>query len=179
MTDKFNPSEDLKQYLRETEIISYRLVDGSYVVAEEVDHDDMNNIIYVGGALQIEINPMTGRMYLSPWLDSEEDELIQLVGDKVVGRTETPLRMKLNYHRYFIMNKLKNVLTQAEMESVLQEMFNPPVDNQDLTDEYDDEGENWKVDNGISKSESLQKDEGLSSAMDFHKEWRKKYTGNN
>ena len=179
MTDKFNPSEDLKQYLRETQIISYRLVDGSYIVAEEVDHDDENNIVYLGGALQVDLNPITGKTYLSPWLDSDEDELIQLVGDKIVGRTETPLRMKLNYHRYFIMDKLKNVLTQNEMESVLQEMFNPPVDNQDLTDEYDDEGEKWKVDNGIANSQGLQRDEEFDNPTDFHLEWRKKHKGNN
>ena len=88
---EFNPSEELKQYLRESEIISYRLVDGSYLVAEEIDHDVENNILYITGALQLDINPATGKMYLSPWLDTEDDELIQLVADKIVGRTETTM----------------------------------------------------------------------------------------
>ena len=58
-------------------------------------------------------------------------------------------------------------------------MFNPPVDNQDLTDEYDDEGESWKVDEGITESNGLKKDEGFGDSMDFHLEWRKKFKGNN
>ena len=175
----FNPSEDLKQYLRESEIISYRLVDGSYVIAEEIDHDTENNILYITGALQVDTNPSTGKTYFSPWLDSIEDELIQLVGDKIVGRTETTMQLKLNYHRYYIIEKLRNVLTRQEIESVLQEMFNPPVDNQDLTDEYDDEGESWKVDEGITESNGLKEDEGFGDSMDFHLKWRKKFKGNN
>jgi len=79
----FNPSEELKDYINECPIQSYRLVDGSYMIAEEVDHD---------------------------------------------------------------------------ME----------------------EGEDWKVDNGIAEdTNKFQKDTGFKSPIDIHMEWRRKHQGNN
>ena len=46
------------------------------------------------------------------------------------------------------MEKLNDVLTPNEMKDVIDQMFNPQVDNQDFMDEDEDE-ESWKVDNGI------------------------------
>ena len=88
---EFKPSEELTQYLNEWGIMSYRLVDGSYVIAEEVDHDEENNILYIAGALELNTDINTGKGYFKPWLDSEDDELIQLVGDKILARSETKL----------------------------------------------------------------------------------------
>ena len=164
------PSDDLKQHMRDAAIISYRLVDGSYLLAEEIDADEENNIIYIADAL--ELNVVGSRAYFGLWLDTEEDEMIQLVGDKIIGRAETPLHLKMDYHRYFILQKLKNILTKDEISKVVEEMFNPPVDNQDFTDD-NEEGESWKVDNGINNSEDLK------SVYDVHLEWRKKHKGNN
>ena len=61
------------------------------------------------------------------------------------------------------------------MNNILQELFNPPVDKQDLTEKYD-EGESWKVDNGIASGPS--KSSG-QSAIDYHMNWRKKHQSNN
>ena len=170
------PSDDLKQHMRDAAIISYRLVDGSYLLAEEIDADEENNIIYIADAL--ELNVVGSRAYFGLWLDTEEDEMIQLVGDKIIGRAETPLHLKMDYHRYFILQKLKNILTKDEISKVVEEMFNPPVDNHDLTDDYE-EGEDWKIDNGISSEESLKPDYGFESTSDYHLNWRKKFKGNN
>jgi len=178
MTDEFKPSEELKQYLSECEIQSFRLVDGSYIIAEEVDHDTVHNILYIAGALEFETS-LLGKTYLKPWLDTQDDDLIQLAGDKIVGRSDTPLNLKLHYHRYFLMDKVKDVLTPDEMNSIMNDMFKPPVDKQDLTEEDDDEGEDWKVDNGITESKGLQKDNGFKTTSDIHLEWRKKFKGNN
>ena len=166
MTDKFNPSEDLKKHLHACSICSYRLVDGSYLIAEEVERDEQNNILYVAGALEL-VTEHTGRSYFKYWLDSEDDDLVQISGDKIVGTTDTPLHLKMHYHRYFIVEKLHNVLTPRELKSVLKQMFNPPVDDQDLMENIE-EGDEWKVDNGIAKS-----------PMDYHMEWRKKHQSNN
>jgi len=172
----FNPSEELKDYINGCPIQSYRLVDGSYMIAEEVDHDMEANILYVAGALAFEIGEK-GKGYLMPWLDCPEDDLIQLVGDKIVGRSDTPFTLKMHYHRYFLMEKLKNVLTPKEIETVIQDMFKPPVDNQDLTDDME-EGEEWKVDDGIDDSPGLKEDSGFKSPIDYHLEWRRKHKNN-
>lgn len=176
----FNPSEDLKDYINDCPIQSYRLVDGSYVIAEEVDHDIDTNILYIAGALSFELSNR-GKGYLRPWLDTQDDDLVQLVGDKIVGRSDTPFDLKMHYHRYFIMEKLKNVLTPQELESVLEDLIKPPVDKQDLTDDADEmeEGESWKIDKGIDDSQGLKEDTGFKSPIDIHMEWRRKHQDNN
>ena len=172
----YKPSDDLKDYLNECAIMSYRLVDGSYVLAEEIDHDRATNILYVAGALALDIRS-TGKALLKPWLSSNEDELIELVGDKIVGRTETPFELKMHYHKYFIIEQLRDNLTKNELKTVLEDIFNPPVDKQDLTDDME-EGEEWKIDNGIDDSKKLKKDEGYQSPIDYHLEWRRKHQDN-
>ena len=177
----YNPSDDLKQYLRESNIISYRLVDGSYILAEEVDYDTEANIAYIGGAVLLETS-QTGRTYMQPWLFTDSDEVIELFGDKIVGRSETPFDLKIHYHRYYLIGKLKHSLSKGELDQVLKEMFNPPVDNQDLTDEYEyeeEEEEGWKTDNGIPTEKSLKPDYGFESTSDYHMNWRRKFKGNN
>jgi hypothetical protein len=57
------------------------------------------------------------------------------------------------------------------MKDVIDQMFNPPVDNHDFTDEEEEE-ESWKVDNGMNHSEDF------SPVTDIHMEWRKKHKGN-
>lgn len=171
----FIPSEALKAYLNDISVCSYRLVDGTYLIAENVDTDDENNILHLAAPLQLTFDEIEQKSYLRPWLDSEEDELVQLAGDKIVGFTETPFFLKLHYHRFFIIEKLRNVLTEGELNDLMNDMFNPPVDNQDLTD--DDEGEEWKIDNGINGNSELQKDKGYQSTSDYHSEWRKKHKG--
>ena len=161
MTHK--PSEELKKLLNETDIISYRTTDGSYIIAEEVDYEESLNITYVASPLEF-VMEESGRGYLKPWLISDEEEVVEIFGDKIVSRAVTAFELKMHYHRYFIMEKLRNVLTKQELNAVLREMFNPQVDNQDFVDE-DEPG--WKVDNGISQT-----------PIDFHMQWRKKHQGN-
>ena len=161
MTHK--PSEELKKLLNETDIMSYRTTDGCYVIAEEVDYEESLNITYVASPLEFVLEE-SGKGYLKPWLISEEEEVVEIFGDKIVGRTETAFDLKMHYHRYFIVEKLRNVLTKQELNSILQEMFNPQVDNQDLAEEEP----SWKMDNGISQK----------SPMDYHMQWTKKHQGN-
>ena len=174
---EFNPSEDLKKYLHESPIQSYRLVDGSYVIAEEVDRDEQYNVLYLAGALEFVVE-RDGKGFLKPWLQTEEDDFVQVSGDKVVGTTDTPFHLKMHYHRYFIVEKLQDLLTPKEMSTVLKQMFNPPVDNQDFMDDIE-EGEEWKIDDGIVDSDKLQEDKGFKSISDFHTEWRRRHKGNN
>tara|TARA_R110002050_G_C8871657_1_gene508176 strand:- start:772 stop:1284 length:513 start_codon:yes stop_codon:yes gene_type:complete len=164
----YNPSEDFKNYLNECDIMSYRLVDGTYLIAEEFERDEESNIIYLAGALQLKHDDKTEKCFLRSWLDSDPDELIQIAGDKVIGLTATSFPLRMHYHRYFLMEKLNDVLTPNEMKDVIDQMFNPQVDNQDFMDEDEDE-ESWKVDNGIDNSKEFK------STSDIHLEWRRKH----
>ena len=171
----FIPSEALKAFLNDISVCSYRLVDGTYIIAENIDTDEENNILNIAAPLQLTFDDLEQKSYLRPWIDTEEDELVQLAGDKIIGFTETPFALKLHYHRYFLIDKLKDIMTDNEINNLLFENTDPPVDNQDLID--DDEGEEWKIDNGISDSSGLQEDKGYQSTSDYHSEWRKKHKG--
>lgn len=171
----FIPSEALKAFLNDITICSYRLVDGTYLIAENIDTDVENNILHIAAPLQLAFDEIEHKSYLRPWLDTEDDELVQLAGDKIVGFTETPFALKLHYHRFFILEKLQNVLSEGELNNFMDEMFNPPVDNQDFTDD----DEEWKIDKGVDDTPGLKKDKGYQSTSDVHTEWRKKFRDNN
>lgn len=173
MTDKYNPSDDLKEHLRESAIMSYRLVDGSYLIAEEVDYDEGSNIIYIAGALELEYASRNGKSFLKPWMATEEEEMIIISADKIIGRAETPMHLKIHYHKYFLVEKLHEHLTRGELEEVMNLIFNPQVDKQDLTDEEEDSSESWKVDHGITDNKNFK------SVSDYHTEWRRKHQRKN
>ena len=170
---KYIPSEALKELINDVEVCSYRLVDGTYLIAEVVDHDLENNVLHVADPLQLSHNNLHSKTYLRPWLDTRPDETVQLSGDKVIGFTETPFDLKLHYHQYFLIEKLQNILTEEEIFKLLFQNDNPQVDNLDFME--DDSSEEWKVDNGIDNSSGLKED----SVMDYHMKWRKKHQGNN
>jgi hypothetical protein len=161
----FKPSEDLIDHLNDLGIMSYRLVDGSYLIAEEVDHDEENNILYIAGALELNTDIDTGRGYFKPWLDSEDDELIQLVADKILARSETPIKYKVHYHKYYLLEQLRNNLSETELKDVLNQMFKPLVDKLDWSDDYEEDEEDW----GMGFNQPL---------SDVHKEWRSKFKDN-
>lgn len=149
----YKPSDELTDHINSMDIQSYRLVDGSYLVAEEIDCDEVNNVLFIAGALALERDGDDGKAYLRPWLDNDGDDLVQLLGDKIIGRTDTPFALKLNYYRYFIHTQLKEALSN----SALEDLFNDQVDNQDLTDDS----------------------EFNQPLSDIHTQWRKKFRDNN
>ena len=69
--------------------------------------------------MQLTFDDLEQKSYLRPWLDTEEDELVQLAGDKIVGFTETPFALKLHYHLYFLIYKLKDIITDNEINNLL------------------------------------------------------------
>ncbi len=163
----YNPSDSLKEFLNNTHIMSYRLVDGSYIIAEEVDAEEENNVMYIASPLQLTLSEKTQKSFLRPWIDCDDDELVTIAGDKIIGLSETPFALKLHYHRYLLFKRIQNVLSDDELEDVLKEMFNPQVDNQDF---MDDDEEDWKPETAS--------EEDFSPVTDFHMEWRKKHKGN-
>lgn len=164
----FIPSEALRELIDDVYLMSYRLVDGSYIIAEQIDHEEENNLMHVTMPVQVDIDENTQKTFLRPWLDCEEDELVTIAGDKIIGLTETPFDLKLHYHRYLLYQKLHNVLSVDELEDVLKEILKPQVDNLDSTDV-----EEWKTEEKDSTYDFKQ------PLSDVHTEWRKKFRDNN
>lgn len=171
----FIPSEALKELIDDIYLMSCRLVDGTYLIAEWIETEEENNIMHVASPVQVNFDEKTQKSFLRSWLDCEEDELVTIAGDKIIGFSETPFHLKLHYHRYLIFQKLQNVLTDSELEDVLKEILKPQVDNLDSSE--DDEGEEWKAE---EKSNSLEEFFDFKQPLsDVHTEWRKKFRDNN
>lgn len=152
----YTPSEDLIEYADSLNIASYRLVDGSYIIAEEMDRDVENNVLYLNNVVELITDMKSGIIMVKPWLDSEEDDFVCLAGDKIIGATETPIKYKLLYSKYLMAQRLQHIMDNTELESLSKELSYPPVDNPDLNDNY-----NF--------------DQPLS---DIHSQWRKKFKDN-
>ena len=138
----YKPSEDLADYLTDIPITSYRLVDGTYLLAEEVDYDEESNIIYLDGPLMLEYTA-AGAYSLQPWIDNEPEDYVQLVGDKIICRVNTPMDLKVHYNRYYVLNNLQNTLTEEEMNEVIDQITNPLVDNLDYLNDFSKPSPNY------------------------------------
>jgi hypothetical protein len=152
----YTPSEDLIEYADGFNIASYRLVDGSYIIAEEMDCDDENNVLYLDNVVELITDMKSGIIMMKPWLDSEENEFVRLAGDKIIGATETPIKYRLLYLKYLMAQRLQQIMDSTELESLNKELTYPPVDNPDLN-------ENNSFYQPLS---------------DIHSQWRKKFKDN-
>ena len=120
-------TDDLFYQISKAEVFTYHIVDGSYIVAEEFDYDEKNNVIFTTAPAKI-ITRKNGYA-LMDWSIIDSDEITQLMGDKVITRSEAPFELKKHYNRYLLATKL-----------VLDESFKS-LDELDSNDSDEDEEE--------------------------------------
>jgi len=122
-------NEALEDYMREFCVISYRLVDGSHIIAIEDHYDPDQKAFYVSGAVQVNTNS-EGRIFFSPWLINDNDELVRLLDSNIIASSPPIEDVAIQYHRYLLMSNLNGVLSPAEIKVVLAQLFNNDIDNQ-------------------------------------------------
>jgi hypothetical protein len=74
------------------------------------------------------------------WSIIDSDEITQLMGDKVITRSEAPFELKKHYNKYLLAIKLRHHLDHDELQEVLNESFNS-LDEFDSNDSDEDEAE--------------------------------------
>ena len=131
-------TNDLFHQISKAEVFTYHLVDGSYIVAEEFDYDEKNNVIFTTSPAKI-ITHKNGYA-LMDWSIIDSDEITQLMGDKVITRSEAPFELKKHYNKYLLAIKLRHHLDHDELQEVLNESFNS-LDEFDSNDSDEDEAE--------------------------------------
>ena len=67
----------------EATVFTYHLVDGSYIMAEEVDYDFEDNIIFVINP--VKINQVEGKYQLSNWCITDPSQPVQLRDDMIIA----------------------------------------------------------------------------------------------
>jgi len=120
-------NEALKDYMMEFCVISYRLVDGSHIIAVEDHYDPELRAFYVSGAVQVNTNA-EGRIFFSPWLINDSEELVRLLDSNIIASSPPIEDVAIQYHRYLLMSNLNGVLSPEELKVVLAQLFNS-VDN--------------------------------------------------
>jgi hypothetical protein len=112
-------------------LMTYRLTDGSYIVAEELDIDEETGAIYVASPLELVRNK---DVRLIPWILVEADEPIELNAHNIISRSNTSTVITKYYLKYMAYEKIINALNNMNMD----QDNNDALDNLDSTDDFFD-----------------------------------------
>ena len=129
-------TKDLFQQIARADVFTYHLVDGSYIVTEEFDYDERNNVIFTTPPAKL-IHRKDGYA-LMDWTIVDGDEITQLMADKIITRSEAPFELKKHYNKFLLAGKLRNHLDEDELRQMMNESFNT-IDGFDSEDSYEDE----------------------------------------
>lgn len=125
-----------QEKLQTAAIFTYRLIDGSYVIAEEVDYDLDENILVIDKPLSI-IDIDVG-FRLKPWIITDLSESVYLRDDMIVASAAAPISLRHNYFQFVLLEELRKNLTDTEFEEIAS-LILPAVDSKDSdeSDEFD------------------------------------------
>ena len=121
----------------EATVFTYHLVDGSYIMAEEVDYDFEDNVIFVINP--VKIAQVRGKYQLMNWGITEPSQPVQLKDDMIIASSAAPTALKHNYFQFNMLNILSNTLPKNEFDEIINLLFSG-IDSKD-TSEEDEETE--------------------------------------
>ena len=110
---------DIFDNIEETEVHTYHLTDGSYIIAEEVDYEEEHDITYI--VLPAKLERTHYGFKFGIYTIGDMDDITELNTKAIVTRTEAPFALKCDYLRYIIANKLKNDRIEEEIERLEEE----------------------------------------------------------
>jgi len=118
-------------------IYSYRLNDGSYIMAEELEYDPYFNVLFLDLPVLINVK-RNGSIALFKWMfqsEYEEENLppqpIELQCNKIIAKTEAPITLKRDYLKFNFLDKLHGSLDSDEFESMIDEINSYHLDKKD------------------------------------------------
>ena len=118
-------------------IYSYRLNDGSYIMAEELDYDPYFDILFLDLPVSIR-HKRNGMLALEKWMfqsEYEEDDIppqpIELHCNTIIAKTEAPVTLKRDYLKFNFLDKLHGSLDRDEFESMVNEVNSYHLDKKD------------------------------------------------
>lgn len=139
-------SPEMLDQILEANIYTYRLTDGSYIVAEEIniefddDEEYDSNVVYVTMPAQI---IFTKHGYaITPWNIISIHDLTELNVDNIVSRSEAPINLKAYYAKFMLIQNIKENLEEQLMEKLFTD---DTIDKQDFN-EHNRRWE-WKPEN--------------------------------
>jgi len=123
----------------EINIHSYRLSDGSYIMAEEMEYDPNFDVLFLDLPVIIK-QKRNGSIALEKWMfqpEFHEENLppqpIELQCNKIIAKTEAPVSLKRDYLKYNFLDKLHGTLDEDEFKSMVNEIYSYDLDKKDPT----------------------------------------------
>lgn len=134
--------KDSLKYLTEGldtfEIISCRLTDGSHIIAEVLEDDEFEDIVFMDQPVEI-CKTESGRLYLESWISQNitEDNFqpVEVYRSQIIAKSDVDEKLKEGYLRYIFLSSLKRQLGDKEFQSIIDEINN---DNLDKLDSHED-----------------------------------------
>jgi len=128
-------SPELKEYTENLPIFVYRMIDGSIVIAEENHRDIADNFIIVSRPLQIlrTIEEHTVKTVFIPWMAGDTNH-IKIELESILAETEATFGEKVGYCQYFLLNKLKDVMSPEEFAETIKSDIAKAQSKADTTD---------------------------------------------
>ena len=117
----------------EASVFTYHLVDGSYIMAEEVDYDFESNIIFVINPVKIQ--QVEGKYQFSNWSITDPSQPVHLKDDMIIASSIAPTVLKRNYFQFNMLHLMSNTLPKGEFDEIVKLLFSG-VDSKDSSEEH-------------------------------------------
>ena len=114
-------------------LFTYRLSDGTYLIAEELDVDEDNGAIYVANPLEL-IRDST-MVKLRPWVIVDQDDIVELNSTNIISRSNSSEAVISYYLKYIAYEKLLTNISNIDKD-VLNQDDNDELDNLDSIDDF-------------------------------------------
>ena len=114
--------------LEEASIFTYHLTDGSYIMAEEVDYDFDDNIIFIINPVSIDLQ--ANKVQLTQWCITDHSEPIMLRDNAIIATHKAPMTLKRNYFQFNLFQILSQSLPPNEFNEIFN-MFSTVVDSKE------------------------------------------------
>ena len=108
----------INDFLDEQLVNGYRLIDGNYIIALEERYDSEEDTFYLLDPVQFDYND-SGQGTFKPWIHTDSEEPIPLQNYRILTVAPTSYELKLAYYRYNLMSNLSSVMTNKEIDAVL------------------------------------------------------------
>lgn len=116
-------------------VFTYRLSDGAYLIAEELDVDEDSGAIYVANPLELIREKTT--VHLRPWVIVDEDDTVELNSSNIISRSNSGETVISYYLKYIAYEKLLNNINKIDKD-ILHQDDNDELDNLDSIDGFFD-----------------------------------------
>lgn len=116
-------------------VFTYRLSDGAYLIAEELDVDEDSGAIYVANPLELIREKTT--VHLRPWVIVDEDDTVELNSSNIISRSNSGETVISYYLKYIAYEKLLNNINEIDKD-ILHQDDNDELDNLDSIDGFFD-----------------------------------------